>query len=60
MPNVLGYSLYARDIKTYGYLYSLVENTLYKQSGGTWLEWFKDLKDRRDMSSYLRKRWSFI
>ena len=55
LPNVLGFSLYSRDTKsTLGYHYmSIVENSLYKASGSTWAEWFRDLRDKRDMASYL-------
>lgn len=58
LPNVIGFSRYYRDYASwYGSHFSIVENTLYKSAGGTWLEWFQDLRDRRDMSSYLRKSW---
>ena len=57
MPNVLGFSLYYRQMKSGARHFSVVENALFK-TGGTWFEWFSDLKDRRDMSIYLRSRWS--
>ena len=61
IPNVMGFSLYSRRIKgTARSHFSVVENTLNKNVGGTWSEWFQDLKDRRDMSFYLRRRWAFF
>ena len=57
VPNVMGYSIYYRDGTAKTRSATLVENTLTK-NGGTWLEWFQDLRDRRDMSAYLRIRWN--
>ena len=57
MPNVMGFSMYYRYLKMGVPHWSMVENTLYKRGSGTWVEWFQDIRDRRDMSSYIRKRW---
>ena len=57
VPNVMGFSVYYRDGNARTRSATLVENTITK-NGGTWLEWFQDLRDRRDMSAYLRIRWN--
>jgi hypothetical protein len=54
----MGFSLYYKKLSA-GMHFSIVENSLFKNSGSTWKEWFQDLRDRRDMSAYLRGRWSF-
>ena len=60
MPNVVGFSLFTRQYeKGSSSSYSIVENTLLKQSSYRWAEWFRDLQDRRDISSYLKMRWAF-
>ncbi len=56
IPNVMGFSLFYKKLGLGAHL-SIVENSLWKKSGGTWLEWFQDFRDRRDMSTYLRGRW---
>ena len=62
LPNVMGFSLYYRDaannVKRSSPHLSVVENTLYKATPGTWIEWFQDFRDRRDMAAYLSGRWS--
>ena len=57
MPNVMGFSLFYKSLKSGGNHFSIVENTLWKRAGGSWTEWFQDFRDRRDMSAYLRGRW---
>ena len=60
MPNVVGFSLFTRQYENGSTSsFSIVENTLLKKSGYRWVEWFRDLQDRRDISSYLRMRWAF-
>jgi len=56
LPNVLGFSLFSKKLAS-GSHFSIVENALWKKASGTWFEWFADIRDRRDMSSYLRGRW---
>jgi hypothetical protein len=57
MPNVMGFSLYYRGLWSGAAHMSIVENTLFKAGGGSWFEWWQDLKDKRDMSKYLKGRW---
>ena len=57
IPNVMGFSLFYKALTKGGIHLSIVENTLWKQAGGTYREWIRDFRDRRDMSSYLRKQW---
>lgn len=58
MPNVMGFSLFYRPLlKIGGNHFSIVENSLWKKAGGSWLEYYQDFRDRRDMSSYLKGRW---
>ena len=54
MPNALGYSLYYRGSCKH---LSIVENSIWKASAQTWREWWQNLADRRDMSTYLYLRW---
>lgn len=56
LPNVLGFSLFSKKLAS-GSHFSIVENALWKKAPGTWIEWFQDIRDRRDMSAYLRSRW---
>mgnify|MGYP006299154021 CR=1 FL=1 len=49
----MGFSLYSRLTDTYAMHGSIVENTLFKASGTSWLEWLADMRDRRDISKYL-------
>ena len=58
VPNVMGFSIYFRDGNAKTKSATLVENTIHKAGGGTWLEWLQDLRDRRDMAAYLRIRWN--
>jgi len=51
--NLLAYSMYSR-----GSHFSIVENSLWKASGWTWMETFRDFRDRRDLSRYLYWRWT--
>lgn len=53
----MGFSLYFRGMQKGGAILTVIENTLTKVKGGTWFEWFGDLRDRRDMSAYLKGRW---
>ena len=57
MPNLLGFSLYYRKTELGANHFSIVENTLWKESGSSWSQWWNDLNERRDISRYLRKRW---
>lgn len=58
LPNVMGFSLFYKPVAKKGKRHlSIVENTLFKNGGGSWLEFFQDLRDRRDMAAYLRGRW---
>ena len=57
MPNVIGFSMYARMAGASSNMVSLVENTLDKTSHTTWREWFQDMKDRRDISRYMTHKW---
>ena len=59
LPNMLGFSLYYRKTGTGINHLSIVENSLWKKSEGTWTEWWNDLNDRRDIACYLRKRWLY-
>jgi hypothetical protein len=56
-PNCVGFSLYSRKTETGTNHLSIVENTLWKPNVGTWINWWSDWKDRRDLSRYLRYRW---
>ena len=58
IPNVMGFSLFYKPLSQAGnFHFSIVENTLFKKAGGTWLEWFQDQRDRRDIAAYLKCRW---
>jgi hypothetical protein len=57
MPNVMGFSLFFKRLSLRNNHISIVENTLFKASGTSWTDWFYDMKDRRDMSAYLKQRW---
>lgn len=57
LPNVIGFSLFSKKLAN-GSHFSIVENALWKKAPGTWLEWFQDFRDRRDMSAYLKRRWA--
>ncbi len=57
LPNVLGFSLFSKKLASGSSHFSIVENALWKKAQGTWLEWFQDFRDRRDMAAYLRTRW---
>lgn len=57
IPNVLGFSLFCKNLAIGGSHFSIVENTLWKQASGTFREMIRDLRDRRDMSSYLKNQW---
>ena len=58
MPNVIGFSLFTRPwTGKKSVSWTLVENSLLKQSNYRWAEWFRDLQDRRDIASYLNNRW---
>jgi len=57
MPNVLGFSLYYRDHKNSVPHLSVIENTVNKMKADSWIEFIKDLRDKRDMSQYLKGRW---
>lgn len=59
MPNCVGFSLYYRNTESGTNHLSIVENTLWKPSVGTWSQWWSDWNDRRDLSRYLRYRWMF-
>lgn len=59
LPNMLGFSLYYRKTGSGLNHLSIVENSLWKTSGNTWSQWWKDLNDRRDIAAYLRKRWLY-
>lgn len=56
-PNAIGMSLYYRKTDSGSNHLSIVENTLWKPHVGTWMQWWSDWKDRRDLSRYLRYRW---
>ena len=58
VPNVMGFSLFYKTLENRAKHLSIVENTLIKASGTSWRDWFADLRDRRDMSSYMRRRWA--
>ncbi|CDW79356.1 UNKNOWN [Stylonychia lemnae] len=57
IPNLLGFSLYYRDPKEAVPHVSVIENTLNKIKADSWIEFFQDLRDKRDMSQYLKGRW---
>lgn len=59
LPNVMGFSLFYKTLTQGGTHFSIVENTLFKRASGTWLEWFQDVRDRRDMHAYLKGRWRY-
>lgn len=40
VPNVIGFSLFAKKLKIGENHFSIVENTLSKAAGSSWLEWF--------------------
>ena len=52
----MGFSLFFKLADGRRHL-SIVENSLFKATGSTWKDWYGDMKDRRDMSEYLRRRW---
>ena len=57
LPNVLGYSLFYKQLSSFGFPHmSIVENSLWKQAGGTIREWLRDFRDRRDMAYYLKRQ----
>lgn len=57
MPNVVAFSMYYRKLASGSNHFSIVENTLWKPSLGSWRNLFVDWCDRRDLSRYLRQRW---
>lgn len=57
MPNLLAFSLYYRKTEQGANHFSIVENTMWKEAGSSWSQWWADTNSRRDMSRYLRKRW---
>ena len=58
VPNVIGYSMLNRAWKeSSGTSWSLVENTMSKQSSYRWQEWWNDFQDKRSMAGYLVTRW---
>ena len=58
MNGVVGFSVFTRPFtSSRGTSWTLVENTLTKTSNYRWSEWFRDLCDRRDISTYLNRRW---
>ena len=59
VPNVIGFSLFSRASEKGNRLsyFSVVESSLTKTSAYRWVEWFRDLQDRRDVGSYLKYRW---
>ena len=59
LPNVIGFSSFYKRTPESGLHFSVVENSFDKAAGCTWGEWFNDLKDRRDMSNFLRKKWLY-
>ena len=59
LPNVIGFSSFYKNTAESGLHFSVVENMFDKASGCSWSEWFGDMKDRRDMSQFLRKRWLY-
>lgn len=60
VPNVMGFSLYFRNMANRSNHLSIVENSLIKASPTSWRDWFADWRDRRDMTKYLRKRWGAL
>ena len=58
LPNLIGFSLYSRPLSSGLNHVSILESTMEKSSGYGWVEWFKDMRDRRDMSNYLKMRWN--
>ena len=57
-PNLLAFSVYYRKLMSGANHFSIVENSLNKEAGTTWLNSFRDWRDKRDISQYLRRRWS--
>jgi len=57
MPNVMGFSLYFKQLARGNVHFSIVENSHFKEAGSTWSEWWSDFNDRRDMSAYIKGRW---
>ena len=57
--NFLAFSLYYRKTDSNARHWSIVENSMLKGNGWTWLDAFKDFRDRRDMTAYLKNRWFF-
>ena len=58
LPNVIGFSLFMRAYEnSKSGSFTIVENSLHKPDQ-RWADWFKDLCDKRDISSYLSYRWS--
>ena len=59
LPNVIGFSLFSRAYESgRSSNFTVVENSVNKQSSYRWVEWLRDMQDRRDMASYLRMRWT--
>ena len=52
----MGFSAFVKPLNMGHIHFTVVENTLNKAAAGTWLEWFTDLRDKRDMSNYLKAR----
>ena len=58
LPNLIGFSLYLRALDSGFNHVSIIEGSMEKTSGVGWVEWFKDMRDRRDISNYLKMRWN--
>jgi hypothetical protein len=59
IPNLISFSLYYRLTEKGSKHLSVVENSLLKSSGWTWLDAWKDHCDRKDLSAYLKNRWFY-
>ena len=58
IPNVVSASLFFKaKERGIGYHQSIIEKFVAKNTQQRWLEYFKDLKDRRDVMSYLYMKW---
>ena len=58
LPNLIGFSLYSRALDSGLNHVSIIEGSMEKTSGVGWVEWFRDMRDRRDMANYLKMRWN--
>ena len=57
--NIIGFTVYTKAWDhSSGVSWTLAENSYYKAAGYRWQEWWADLQDRRNISSYMKLRWT--